>query len=229
MVDILHEEEDDEMICSPAVSELVTTTKFRSPTAPQPLALTDEEKIDIIADRFHDIMKVLGLDMCDPSLAKTPYRVAKMYVTEAFSGLNPKNFPGISFVEDRYQHCERSNIVVVKSNFCSFCEHHFVPFHGVAHVAYLPNGKLIGLSKITRIVRYFARRPQLQERLTAQIADSVSLLLDTDHVAVSITASHDCMIARGIEDHAGTAQTQVLRGDFEHDNTLQNQFFASIK
>jgi GTP cyclohydrolase I len=229
MADLLCEDDEDLSIPLLNISEhAATITQFRSPTAPQPRALTDEQKIDIIADRFYDIMEVLGLDMNDPSLAKTPQRVARMYVLEAFSGLNPKNFPSISFVEDRYQHCERSNIVSIKANFCSFCEHHFVPIHGVAHVAYLPNGKLIGLSKITRIVRYFARRPQLQERLTAQIADSLCLLLETDHVAVSINASHDCMIARGIEDHASYASTQVLRGHFQTDAALQNQFFANI-
>lgn len=189
--------------------------------------LTDEKKIALIADRFRDIMEALGLDLSDPSLAKTPQRVAKMYVQEAFAGLKPENFPSISVVEDRYKHSDRANLVVVKANFCSFCEHHFVPVHGVAHVGYLPNGKLIGLSKITRIVRYFASRPQLQERLTAQIAESLSTLLQTDHVAVSITASHDCMVVRGIEDYGGTAQTQVLKGDFAHDLALQNQFFTS--
>ncbi len=175
MADILVEVDEDEGIASIVVPELAATTNFRSPTAPQPLALTDEEKIDIIADRFRDIMEVLGLDLNDPSLAKTPQRVARMYVREAFAGLNPKNFPTITVVEDRYQHEERSNMVLVKASFCSFCEHHFVPMRGVAHVAYIPKGKLLGLSKITRVVRYFARRPQLQERLTAQIADSLCI------------------------------------------------------
>lgn len=229
MVDLLEQEEDED-ICIPAViSDGAIRTQFRSPVAPQPRALTDEEKIEIIADRFHDIMEVLGLDLNDPSLAKTPHRVAKMYVMEAFSGLNPKNFPPITLVENRYAHGERGNIVVVKSSFCSFCEHHFVPMHGMAHVAYLPNEKLIGLSKITRVVRYFARRPQLQERLAAQIADSLRLILGTDHVAISLTATHDCMVARGIQDQAGTATTQVMRGDFEKDSHLREQFFQAMK
>ncbi len=228
MVDILEQEEDEEVGIPHTIPEAAIRTQFRSPTAPQRLALTDEEKIEVIADRFRDIMEVLGLDLSDPSLAKTPYRVAKMYVQEAFSGLNPKNFPPITIIEDRYQHSERSNIVMVKATFCSFCEHHFVPIHGVAHVAYLPNRKLIGLSKITRIVRHFARRPQLQERLTAQIADSLAIILGTEHVAVSISATHDCVVARGIEDQASNALTQVFKGDFETDPTLREQFFQGL-
>jgi GTP cyclohydrolase I len=232
MVDILQAEEDEDIEESGiplTLSEMITNTHFRSPIAPQEIALTDEEKVHIIAERFRDIMEVLGLDINDPSLMKTPQRVAKMYVEEAFSGLNPKNFPPISLIEDRYQHNNRANIVLVQSSFCSFCEHHFVPMHGIAHVAYVPNGKLIGLSKITRVVRYFARRPQLQERLTAQIADSLSLILQTDHIAVSIKATHDCMLARGIKDHAGNAITQVLRGNFDTDDTLRNQFFEALR
>ncbi len=229
MADILIDVEEDESVTSVTIPELAATTNFRSPTAPQPLALTDEEKIDIIADRFRDIMEVLGLDLNDPSLAKTPQRVARMYVREAFAGLNPKNFPSITLVEDRYQHEERANMVLVKASFCSFCEHHFVPMRGVAYVAYIPKGKLLGLSKITRVVRYFARRPQLQERLTAQIADSLSMILDTEHIAVSITASHDCMVARGVEDQAGCATTQVLRGDFGADEALRTQYFEALR
>lgn len=236
MVDLLQNEcyplmklDDEDDGVGVIVSELAMTTNFRSPTAPQPLALTEDEKIDIIADRFRDIMEVLGLDLSDPSLCKTPERVAKMYVREAFSGLNPKNFPSITLVEDRYYHAQRPNMVMVKASFCSFCEHHFVPIHGTAQVAYIPNGKLLGLSKITRVVRYFARRPQLQERLTAQIADSLAMILDTAHIAVSVTATHDCMVARGVEDQAGVATTQVLRGDFNDDDALRTQFFESIR
>ncbi len=236
MADILQNEDyplakldDDDGEIHVVVSELAMTTNFRSPTAPQPLALTEDEKIDIIADRFRDIMEVLGLDLNDPSLCKTPERVARMYVREAFAGLNPKNFPSITLIEDRYHKDQRPNMVLVKASFCSFCEHHFVPIHGTAQVAYIPNGKLLGLSKVTRVVRYFARRPQIQERLTAQIADSLAMILDTAHIAVSINATHDCMVARGVEDSAGAAITQVLRGDFEDDDALRLQFFESIR
>jgi GTP cyclohydrolase IA len=206
---------------SPAV------TNFPSPLAPPP-KLTDEEKIEIIADRFRDIMEVLGLDLKDESLINTPYRVAKMYVKEVFSGLDEKNFPTISFFKDEFHHEHKANMVFVKVGFTSFCEHHFVPMNGTAYVAYIPQQKLIGLSKIPRIVRFFARRPQLQERLTAQIADSLCLLLDTDSVAVSIVAAHYCVIARGIEDEGSHTITNVLRGQFDTDERLRQEFFEGI-
>jgi GTP cyclohydrolase I len=173
-------------------------------------------------------MEALGLDLTDESLARTPYRVAKMYVKEVFSGLNLEKFPDISTIEDHYKHSDRANIVFMKVNFSSFCEHHFVPMIGTANVAYLPNGRLIGLSKIPRIVRYFARRPQVQERLTAQIADSLSLLLETEDVAVSLSAEHYCILARGVEDDDSHAITNVLRGQFDTNFIIRNEFFESI-
>lgn len=173
-------------------------------------------------------MEVLGLDLSDESLAKTPYRVAKMYVQEIFSGLDPHAFPEVSFFKDEFHHEHHSNMVFVKIGFTSFCEHHFVPMNGIAYVAYIPEENLIGLSKIPRIVRYFARRPQVQERLTAQIADSLAILLDTDNVAVSITAHHYCVIARGIEDETGHTITNVLRGDFDTNPNLRREFFEGI-
>lgn len=203
-------------------------TRFPSPLAAKAPKLSEEEKIEYIAERFRDIMQVIGLDLADDSLARTPYRVAKMYVKEIFSGLDLKQFPQISFIEDRFEYKQRPNMVFVKVNFNSFCEHHFVPMNGTAFVAYIPNGKLIGLSKIPRIVRFFACRPQVQERLTAQIADSLSILLDTDHVAVSLTAQHFCIIARGIEDTASHTITNVLRGAFDIDETRRQEFFEAI-
>jgi len=151
-----------------------------------------------------------------------------MYVEEIFSGLNPNLFPEVSFFEDRFQHNNRNNTVLVKVNFTSFCEHHFVPMNGTAYVSYIPNGKLIGLSKIPRIVRYFSRRPQVQERLTAQIADSLCLLLGTENVAVTITARHFCVIARGIEDENGHTVTNVLRGQFDSNDMLRREFFEGV-
>lgn len=203
-------------------------THFPSPIIAKENALTNEEKIDLIAEKFRDIMDILGLDLSDDSLQKTPYRVAKMYVEEVFSGLNPETFPEVSFFEDRFQHGERSNMVFVKVNFCSFCEHHFVPMNGTACVAYLPNGKLIGLSKIPRIVRFFARRPQVQERLTAQIADALSILTGSPNVATSLYAEHQCMIARGIESDHSHAITNVLRGEFDTNFALRKEFFDSL-
>jgi GTP cyclohydrolase IA len=204
-------------------------TRFPSPILHEKLqSLTDEEKIASITRDFAHIMETLGLDLSNNSLSKTPERVAKMFVKEIFSGMNPKNFPEISFFEDEFHHEHRANLVFVKVGFTSFCEHHFVPMTGIAYVAYLPTNKLIGLSKIPRLVRYFGKRPQLQERLTAQIADSLSILLGTDNVAVSITAQHHCVIARGIEDESGHTTTNVLRGDFNTKETIRNEFFEAI-
>lgn len=203
-------------------------TNFPSPLASSEASLSDEEKIKRIEGHFRGIMETLGLDVGDQSLARTPYRVAKMYVQEIFSGLNPQTFPEISFFKDEFHHEHHSNMVFVKVGFTSFCEHHFVPMNGVAYVAYLPEERLIGLSKIPRIVRYFSRRPQLQERLTAQIADSLAILLNTNHVAVSVTAQHYCVIARGIEDETGHTITNVLRGEFDTNPHLRREFFEGV-
>jgi GTP cyclohydrolase IA len=206
--------------------QMAMTTRFPSPIAADAGKYTKEEKIALIAEKFQDIMEILGLDLTDDSLQKTPYRVAKMYVEEIFSGLDPESFPRISFIEDRFQHSnQRSNMIFVKVDFYSFCEHHFVPMEGTASVAYLPNGKLIGLSKIPRIVRFFARRPQVQERLTAQICDAISLLTESEHVAVSLSAKHHCMTARGIESESSHATTNVLRGEFDCNSFLRREFF----
>lgn len=203
-------------------------TRFPSPIVEQADPLSNEEKIEFIASRFKEIMEVLGLDLSDDSLNQTPQRIAKMYVNEIFSGLDYHKFPEISYFEDHFQHESKVNTVLVKVNFCSFCEHHFVPMPGVAHVAYIPKGKLIGLSKIPRIVRFFAKRPQVQERLNAQIADCLSLLLDTEDVAVSITAQHYCVIARGVEDENSHTITNTLRGQFESHPELRREFFEGI-
>lgn len=203
-------------------------TRFPTPINPRASHLSREEKINLIAAKFQDIMQLLGLDLEDESLQRTPYRVAKMYVDEIFSGLDPAAFPRISFFEDRFNHQQRANMVFVRVSFNSFCEHHFVPMDGTACVAYIPNGKLIGLSKIPRIVRFFARRPQIQERLTAQIADSLACLLDTENVAVSLSAQHHCMKARGIENENSHAITNVLRGTFDSDVATRKEFFDAV-
>lgn len=208
--------------------ELAAITNFPSPIAKPHIEMSDEAKIEYIAVRFREIMEVLGLDLSNDSLARTPHRVAKMYVNEVFSGLDDKNFPRVSFIQDQFQHTEKSNMVFVKVKFNSFCEHHFVPMHGTAYVAYIPNGKLIGLSKIPRIVRFFASRPQVQERLNAQIADSLAILLNTQNVAVSLSAQHFCILARGIEDADSHTITNVLRGDFDTDATTRREFFEAI-
>lgn len=205
-----------------------SVTHFPTPLIPEAFSVPDEIKIEQIEQKFKEILEILGLDLTDPSLEKTPLRIAKMYVKEVFSGLKPENFPKISFIPDQIHHEHRANIVLVKVTFTSFCEHHFVPFHGKAYVAYLPCGELIGLSKIPRIVTYFAKRPQVQERLTAQIADAMSILLNTEDVAVSIIAEHFCMIARGVEDENSHTITNVLRGEFHSDDNLRREFFESV-
>ncbi len=203
------------------------TTHYPTPLHDQAL-LPEKEKIAYIAQRFGEIMEALGLDLKDESLIDTPQRVAKMYVTEIFAGLDLTHFPEISTVDDHYKYHEQAQSVFMKVNFCSFCEHHFVPMIGKAYVAYLPNRKLIGLSKIPRLVRYFSRRPQLQERLTAQIADSLSFILETNDVAVSLAAEHYCIHARGVEDEESHAITTVLRGKFEAEPTRRQEFFENV-
>lgn len=207
---------------SPAV------THFPSPIISSKTSLSKEEKISLISDRFKDIMEILGLDLTNDSLAKTPGRIARMYVEEVFSGLDSTNFPSISFFEHEPINEYKSNSVFLKVGFTSFCEHHFVPMTGFAYVAYIPQKKLIGLSKVPRIVRYFARRPQLQERLNAQIADSLALILQIEDVAVSLSAKHYCVRARGIQDENGHTITTILRGRFSIEDPLRREFFENI-
>lgn len=203
-------------------------THFPSPIAPCMPNLSQEEKIELIAHHFKKILDILGLNSEDGSLKDTPQRVAKMYVEEVFSGLSIDTFPEITFFEDEFHQEHKGNTVFVKVGFTSFCEHHFVPFSGFAYIAYIPENQLIGLSKIPRIVRYFAKRPQVQERLTAQIADSLSILLNSENVAVSVSAKHFCVIARGVEDENSNTITNVLRGKFKSDDCLRREFFDSI-
>lgn len=203
-------------------------THFPTPMDENAPQMDDEAKIAYIAERFQEIMVCLGLDLNNESLRRTPERIAKMYVKEVFSGLSYDTFPNITLVDNDFQHSTKGNMVFLSVKFHSFCEHHFVPMNGTAYIAYIPGRKIIGLSKIPRLVRYFARRPQLQERLTAQIADTLATLLETEHVAVSITAQHFCVMARGIEDDDSHTTTNVLRGEFESSDSIRNQFFESI-
>jgi len=211
------------------LEELAKKTHFPSSICHNTPFMANQEKVEKIAEHFEAIMKILGLDLSDPSLERTPHRVAKMYVNEIFSGLDPNTFPELRFVENEFKHQERGNMVFVKVNFTSFCEHHFLPMSGTVYAAYLPNKKIIGLSKIPRIVRFFSKRPQLQERLNAQIADSLAILLDTEHVAVAVHAKHYCMIARGIEDNSSQTISNVLRGDFDSNQDLRREFIESTK
>jgi GTP cyclohydrolase I len=179
--------------------------------------LSDDEKIEIIEGHFHKIMETLGLDMSDDSLKGTPKRVAKMYVKEMFWGLNPENKPVASHFKNKFKYTEM--LVEKDINFYTNCEHHFVPFFGKAHVAYIPNGKVIGLSKLNRIVEYFAKRPQVQERMTMQIATELKRILGTENVAVIINAKHLCVASRGIKDDSSHTTTAEYCGLFLNENT----------
>jgi len=185
---------------------------FQTPLRVNAFDLTDEEKIDSISEYFKKIMCTLGLDLEDDSLKGTPRRVAKMFVTEIFSGLNPKNKPVISLFDNKYKY----NQMLVEKNITIYsnCEHHFVPIIGKAHIAYISSGKVIGLSKINRIVQYYAQRPQVQERLTMQIANELKSVLQTENVAVLIDASHLCVSSRGIKDTESSAVTTEYCGVF---------------
>lgn len=189
--------------------------------------LTNEEKILKITTKFTEIMETLGLDLSDDSLKETPHRVAKMYVNEVFGGLDPKKFPKMTVIENKMKY---DQMIVVQNISClSFCEHHFLPIDGFATVAYIPNEKVIGLSKINRVVQFFSRRPQVQERLTKQIADSLQYVLGTEHVAVHINAKHYCVVMRGIEDTGSTTSTADLRGHFKSRQETRQEFLHHCK
>ena len=179
--------------------------------------LDDKLKIELIAKHFKEIMHVLGLDLTDDSLKGTPHRVAKMYVKEAFSGLNPRNKPKPTLFENKFNYTEM--IVEKDITFYSHCEHHFVPIYGKAHVAYISSGKVIGLSKINRIVQYFAKRPQVQERMTNQIAEDLKDILQTEHVGVVVDANHLCVSSRGVADTNSKTGTAHFSGKFKEENT----------
>jgi len=189
-------------------------------------ALDNKSKVELISKHFAEIMRVLGLDLSDDSLKDTPNRVAKMYVNEIFSGLNPDNKPSITLFDNNYQYDEMLLEKNIKVH--SFCEHHFVPIIGKAHVAYISNGKVIGLSKINRIVDYFSRRPQVQERLTVQIAEELKKALQTEDVAVAITADHMCVTLRGIKDQDSSTFTSSFHGKFK-EKEYRKEFLEQIK
>ena len=188
--------------------------------------LTDEEKVLIIQKHFKAIMETLGLDLSDDSLSGTPQRVAKMYVMEKFKGLNQKNQPDISLFENKYQY---NKLLIEKNiNVQSTCEHHFLPIYGKAHVGYISSGKVIGLSKINRLVDYFARRPQVQERMTRQILQALQEALDTHDVIVVIDAKHMCVSSRGIQDHSSSTLTMDYSGTFIN-QAKRNEFLHFIQ
>lgn len=206
------------------------TLDILSNVLPSPVietSLTNEEKIALIEKHFAQILTVLGLDLENDSLKDTPKRVAKMYVNEIFSGLNIENFPKMTTIENQMNYNQM--IAVQNIEVLSYCEHHFQTIQGFATVAYIPNKKVIGLSKINRIVQFFSRRPQVQERLTKQIADCLQHVLETSHVAVHINAKHYCVIARGIQDAGSSTITTDLRGDFKNRLETRKEFLHSCK
>lgn len=188
--------------------------------------ISDEDKIEKISAHFRHIMNILGLDLNDDSLADTPKRVAKMYVKEVFAGLKPDAFPKMTTIENKMRIDEMITVKDIK--IMSVCEHHFVTIHGKATIAYIAKDKVIGLSKLNRIADYFSRRPQVQERLTKQIADKLVEVLGTNDVAVHIDAKHYCVISRGVQDQNSTTVTSDLRGRFKDDATTRAEFLSSL-
>jgi GTP cyclohydrolase IA len=195
------------------------STGIETPMKKNAFDMSNDEKIKKIEYHFAEIMETLGLDLSDDSLKGTPYRVAKMYINEIFSGLDPANKPKIALFENRYKY---NQMLVEKDiTFYSNCEHHFVPIFGKAQLAYISNGKVIGLSKLNRIVQYFSKRPQVQERLTIQIARELQKVLKTQDVAVLIDAKHLCVSSRGVQDNNAATVTSFYGGKFEEENTRQ--------
>ena len=187
--------------------------------------LDDDQKIEKIERHFREIMTILGLDLTDDSLNGTPHRVAKMYVKEVFSGLNPKNRPTARLFDNKYNYDQM--LVEKDITFYSHCEHHFVPIYGKAHVAYFSSGKVIGLSKINRIVQYYSKRPQVQERLTVQIGEEMKRVLNTENIAVVVDANHMCVASRGVSDTNSKTGTAFFSGKFKDEN-VKREFLNYI-
>lgn len=200
-------------------------TSAETPLRADAFDKTDDQKIEAISFHYQKIMEELGLDLTDDSLSGTPYRVAKMYVKELFSGLDPKNKPKISVFDNKYQY----NKMLVESQitFNSSCEHHFLPIIGKAHIGYISSGKVIGLSKMNRIVEYYGRRPQVQERMTIQIFNELKNALQTNDVIVVVEAEHLCVSTRGVNDKSSKTTTLEFGGKFE-DDQVRNDFFKMI-
>lgn len=201
--------------------EIGVETPFENPLNAE---FTVKDRIDKIETHFKGIMTTLGLDMTDDSLIDTPKRVAKMYVSEIFYGLDWETFPKVTVVDNKFE-CDEM-VVERNINVQSNCEHHFVVIDGLATVGYIPKQKVLGLSKINRIVEYFSKRPQVQERLTSQIFHTLCYLLETDNVAVTIDATHYCVKSRGVEDANSRTSTSKLGGAFKADPMCRAEFMA---
>ena len=207
------------------VGEGHIATSLDTPLRPDAFKLSEEEKVKKIESHFRSIMEIMGLDLRDDSLRDTPKRVAKMFVKEIFTGLNPANKPDISLFENKFGY--RQMLVEKNIRVQSFCEHHFLPIYGKAHVAYIAKDKVIGLSKLNRIVEYFSQRPQVQERLTMQIADELAQALQTEDVAVLVDSTHLCVASRGIRDIQSSTVTAEYSGKFKNSD-IRNEFLTHI-
>ena len=202
-----------------------TGTSLETPLHQDAFLLSDEQKIEEIQEYMKKIMYTLGLDLTDDSLKGTPYRIAKMYVKEIFAGLHPQKKPEIKVFENKYKYQEM--LVEKRISYHSFCEHHFLPIIGKAHVGYISNGNVIGLSKINRIVKYYSQRPQVQERMTLQIANEIKNALNTEDVAVVTEGQHLCVVTRGIEDDSSSTVTAEYSGQFKELN-VRDEFLRYI-
>jgi GTP cyclohydrolase I len=216
-------------ISTPTIEEIGEEhvgTSFETPLREDAFEMSDDLKIELIENHFREIMHVMGLDLTDDSLKGTPRRVAKMYIKEIFSGLNPKNKPAAKLFENKYRYNEM--LVEKDITFHSHCEHHFVPIYGKAHVAYISNGDVIGLSKINRIVQYYSKRPQVQERLTMQIGNELKEALGTEDVAIIMDAFHMCVSSRGVQDTNSSTVTSFYSGKFQDDEQTRLEFMKYI-
>ena len=197
-------------------------TSYDTPMKENAFEMDDDLKMELIEDKFREIMEIMGLDLTDDSLAETPHRIAKMYVHEIFSGLDYNNFPKISVIDNKMSVDEM--VKVSDIDLTSTCEHHFITIDGLAQVAYIPESKILGLSKINRIVRFFAQRPQVQERLTQQVLVAIQTLVETENVAVTIKATHYCVKSRGVMDANSETTTTALGGIFKTNPQTRAEF-----
>ena len=202
------------------------SSSSKTPLKKNAFKISDIEKIKLIETKIRDILDILGMDLKDESISGTPKRVARMFINEIFSGINPINKPNTSTFDNSYKYGE----MLVEKNITvnSTCEHHLLPIVGIAHVAYISNGKVVGLSKINRIVDYYSRRPQVQERLTLQIVQELQNILKTKDVACVIDAKHLCVNSRGIRDNQSSTVTSEFGGKFK-EKEIKKEFLDYIK
>jgi len=199
--------------------------KFENPLHADAFSIDNTTKIELIKNRFEEILHIIGLDLTDDSLKDTPHRIAKMYINEIFSGINPNNKPKITLFKNKYEY--HTPLIEINIPFTSFCEHHFVPITGKANVAYIPKDYVIGLSKIHRLIDYYARRPQVQERLTQQIIKDLSDTLQTNDVGLVMKASHSCISCRGVEDFGSSTITSRFLGQIANNKAVVSLLLES--